>query len=596
MEKIENLFSVTKFRYPKNIEDSFMKIVDKYTFYYEHEKTYQQFFKNNAITEINFDEFKSIKNVVIKKLCFILSVLFVNGGFYTDLNVIPYDNIKSFSLENNKLYCVKSILNNGELFLGLLGSSKQNKILLDLTCELITLDKTNDNITSEKVYEMISKQCQENVVYLNESKIHKDFVSTVDSSGKVLFNHYCYPNVSYTTPIEMTRPTNVGNIKIGITLSLLNSVNSFFSNGINQNTLFLAELLLNIGFDVYFVVQDEKFLTMDKTIIDEFLYDNRFKYKPYSEVLYTGFNVIITLSFSYTERFLYNYYKYLNIKHIGYFCGNSYLIDTEQILYNQHKDRQENNYDFTIDGLPKYDEIWSIPQMVEANLDYWSILYHGQCIEVPFIWSNNAIQLFCKANKCEEEDLYYKNRGPEKKIAIFEPNISVMKWALPSILICESAYRKNKLVKHLFVTNINESSKIVDFNLKQFNKFMRTLDIVQDKKCSIESRHNTLSFMRDHADIAVSHQWGNPLNYLYFDLAWMGWPVLHNAYLCKDVGYFYNNFNLLEASDYLIKIINTHELNKDEYLKKNREVIDKYLPTNKKLMDDYKDLIFKVLF
>ena len=595
MDKFENLFTVTKFRYPRNIEESFIKIVDKYTFYYEHEKTYQQFFENNNFTEIKFDEINSIKNSIIKKICFVFSILYVNGGFYTDLNIIPDDNIKSYCLENNKLYCVKSILNNGTMFLGIFGSSKQNKILLDLTRELITLDKTNNNITSEEFYKLLSRQNQEGIIYLNESKIHNNYVSTLDSSGKILFNHYVYPNNSYTIPNEIVKPTKVEDIKIGITLNLLNSVNSFFSNGINQNTLFLAELLLNIGYDVYFIVQDEKLLTINKTIIDEFLYDSRFKYKRYSEVLYSDFNIVITLSFSYTERFLYNYYKYLNIKHIGYFCGNSYLIDTEKILYNQHKDIKENNYDFTIDGFPKYDEIWSIPQMVETNLDYWSILHRCKCVEVPFVWSNNAIKLFCKANNCKEEDLYYKNRGVEKKIAIFEPNISVMKWALPSILICESAYRKNKLVKHLFVTNINEKSQIVDFNLKQFNKFMSTLDIVKDKKCSIETRHNTLSFMRDHADIVVSHQWGNPLNYLYFDLAWMGWPILHNAYLCKDVGYFYNNFNYLEASDYLIKIINTHELNKDEYIKKNREVIDKYLPTNKRLMDDYKNLITKVL-
>jgi len=592
---MENLFTVTKFRYPKNIEDSFMKLFDNYTFYYEHDKIYQDFFENNKVTEIKFDEIKSIKNAIIKKLCFVFSVLYVNGGFFTELNVIPNDNIKSFSLENNKLYCVKSIIKNNTLFLGIFGSSKKNKMLLDLISELITLDKLNDNITSQKFYELISTQNQENIVYLNERKIHNDFVSTVDSSGKNLFDHYCYPNISYTIPNKIEKPTKVEDIKIGITLNLLNNVNSFFSNGINQNTLFLAELLLNVGFDVYFIVEDNKVFSIDKSIIDEFLYDSRFKYKTYSEVLYSGFHVIITLSFSYTERFLYNYYKYLNIKHVGYFCGNSYLINTEQILYNQHRDKQQGEYDFTIDGLPKYDQIWSIPQMVEANLDYWNILHRCKSIEVPFVWSNNAIKLFCKANKCNEEDLYYKNRGTEKKIAIFEPNISVMKWALPAILICESAYRKNKLVKHLFVTNISETSKIVDFNLKQFNKFMRTLDIVQDKKCSIESRHNTLSFMRDHADIAVSHQWGNPLNYLYFDLAWMGWPILHNAYLCKDVGYFYNNFNLLEASDYLIKIINEHELNKDEYIKKNREVIDKYLPTNKKLISDYKNLILKLL-
>ena len=315
------------------------------------------------------------------------------------------------------------------------------------------------------------------------------------------------------------------------------------------------------------------------------------QYKKYSEILYSEFNVIITLSFSYGEIFICNYLKYMNTKHVGYFCGNSYIIETEKILYNQHKKRQEDAYDFTINNEPKYDQIWSIPQMRDINLDFWHILYRCKCIEAPFVWSSNAIKLFCKSNNCKEENLYYKNRGPNKKVAIFEPNISIMKWALPSILICESAYRNNKHINHLYVTNISSSSTN-DFNLSQFNKFMNSLDIVREKKCSIEARYTTLSFMSNHADIAISHQWGNPLNYLYFDLAWMGWPIIHNAHLCKDVGYFYENFNLVEGASVLEKVIKTHDNNKEQYLIDNRKALDRFLTTNKELQEHYKKLIF----
>ena len=213
---------------------------------------------------------------------------------------------------------------------------------------------------------------------------------------------------------------------------------SFFSNGINQNSLFLCELLLNIGFDVYFLIEDSKLFDIDENNLAKTLYDKRFKLKKYSEILYSEFNLIITLSFSYNEQFIYNYLKYLNTKHVGYFCGNSYIIESEKILYNQHKNTQNSEYDFLINNKPKYDEIWSIPQMAEINRDFWSILYQCNCIEVPFVWSDKAIHLSCIVNKCNESDLLYKNRGLEKKIAIFEPNISIMKWALPSVLICLS--------------------------------------------------------------------------------------------------------------------------------------------------------------
>uniref|UniRef100_A0A6C0JY18 Uncharacterized protein n=1 Tax=viral metagenome TaxID=1070528 RepID=A0A6C0JY18_9ZZZZ len=587
------IFTLTKFRYPKNIEDSFNDFC-KYTFLYDYNKTYEMFFSENITEKIMFVDFNKIKNIYIKKICFILYVLYFKGGFFIDINVIPTNNIINFNLKNNSIYIVESILDSNNLFLGIFGSSKNNINLLNLIQHLINFDNCEKEFNSKIFYEIIKNNVIENVTILNEKIYNSNYVSTINEVGEVLFNHYYKPKFSYTEiPLKVKDIVSVKDIKVGITLSLFKDVLSFFSNGINQNSLFLCELLLNIGFDVYFIIEDSKLFDIDENNLSKILYDKRFKFAKYSEILYSEFNVIITLSFSYGEQFIHNYLKYLNTKHVGYFCGNTYIIESEKILYNQHKDTQNCEYDFLVNDKPKYDEIWSIPQMVEINRDFWSILYQCNCIEVPFVWSDKAIHLSCIVNKCNESDLLYKNRGLEKKIAVFEPNISIMKWALPSVLICENAYRNNKFIKHLYITNIS-SSKIIDFNLKQFNKFVSSLKLVKDKKCSIESRYNTLSFMKDYADVVLSHQWGNPLNYLYFDLAWMGWPILHNAYLCKNIGYFYDNFNLVDASIQLEKILVEHDKNIDLYIKTNREAIDIYLPTNLELQNKYKKLIFNL--
>jgi hypothetical protein len=584
-----NIFTISKFRYPKYIEDTF----DNYIFYYEHDKEYQSFFTQHISEDISHNTFSQINNQFIKKLCFALYVIYFKGGFFIDLNVIPGKDLPAFSFDTDKFYCVKSILNNNTLFLGIFGSSKGNKFLLELINDLIELDKNNSNITSTNIYELLSQKQNSNIIYLIEKSIHPNCVSTLTENNIHLFDHYYDPKVSYTVPYQIKKINEIKDVKIGVTLLLLNDVKSFFSNGINQNSLFLCELLLNIGFDVYFIVEDTKLMDINQDTLNDIMYDKRFKYIKYSEILYSEFNVIITLSFSYGEMFIFNYLKYMNTKHVGYFCGNTYIIETEKILYNQHKNRQNDAYDFTINGRIKYDQIWSIPQMSDINLDFWSILYKCTCLSVPFVWSQNAVTLFCKANKCKEEELYYINKGLDKKIAIFEPNISIMKWALPSILLCEAAYRKNKRIKHLYVTNIN-SSNTTDFNLEQFNKFMNTLDIVKDKKCSIEGRYTTLPFMKNNADIVISHQWGNPLNYLYFDLAWMGWPIIHNAYLCKDVGYYYEDFELVKGASVLEDVLNNHDKNIKEYLEKNRIAIDRFLPTNEKLQNEYKNLILNL--
>jgi hypothetical protein len=117
------------------------------------------------------------------------------------------------------------------------------------------------------------------------------------------------------------------------------------------------------------------------------------------------------------------------------------------------------------------------------------------------------------------------------------------------------------------------------------------LDLCLDKKITIEARFNTLSFMNMYGDIAVSHQWENNLNYLYLDLAWMGWPIVHNASLCSDVGYYYSQFNYEEGGNKIMEAIHNHDEKKDEYLQKNRKAINRFLPSNKELQNKYIELI-----
>ena len=173
-----------------------------------------------------------------------------------------------------------------------------------------------------------------------------------------------------------------------------------------------------------------------------------------------------------------------------------------------------------------------------------------------------------------------------------EPNFSILKWCLPCILICEKAYRNNCDIQHIYITNgLKETTSSNEFNINNLTEALRPLEVFSDKKLTIEGRYNTIDFMSKYADIVVSHQWGNPLNYLYLDLAWMGWPILHNAHLCKDVGYYYTDFDYNGAADVLANIVNTHHLHINEYINNNRKIINRYLPSNKELQQKYKILI-----
>jgi hypothetical protein len=306
------------------------------------------------------------------------------------------------------------------------------------------------------------------------------------------------------------------------------------------------------------------------------------------------YDVVIQMGFEIDSSMI-KQLKYQKTKIVSYCCGNSYIIDSETILYNQHKSRcNQINY-IKKNEINRFDEIWSIPQMTNTNQSYWEILFRKKCIEVPFVWSNNAINLIQIITKKSYDELLFKpNENTKNKIAIFEPNISIMKWALPSLLICENAYRKKADIKHVFVNNVHGRSindSLNNFNIDSFNSVTQNLDLCFDGKITIEGRFNTLDFMSNYSNIVVSHQWENNLNYIYLDLCWMGWPIVHNASLCKDIGYYYKEFNYDEGSNKLIECIENHNINYNDYLTENRKNIDKYLPTNIELQNKYIELI-----
>ncbi len=603
-----NIFQISCIKPPKQINNLFISEKTNYEFIVDNELYLEKCinekcigFENNL--DIKFiDVFKNLSTYNLKKIFFMFFLLYTEGGIILDMTVVPKNKIFDIDLSKEIFICANSIVNVDELFLGILCSSKENPLIIELIKILVTysIDKNvnKENITKhlfKKILEL--KKNNDKIEIFNEIKYsnNSNFVSTVNSNNEIILDNYFKHSDGYPIDYIDKKITCNKDIKIGITLNFFKEPVEFFSNGINQNALYLCELFLNAGFDAFFIVEDSKVFNVSDEKIKNVMYDSRFKLTKYSDILHNDMDLLITLSFSFYEEYLKYYFKFMKTKHVGYFCGNSYIIDSEKILYNQHKSSQSDKYIFTSNGQPKYDEIWSIPQMANTNLHYWKVLYRCKCIEIPFVWSPNAILLSSRSNGCSEDDLLYKNRGEEKKLAIFEPNISIMKWALPSIIISEHCYRENKKIKHLYINNIGVGTSINDFNQDQFNKYVCELDIAKDKKCSIEKRYNTLFFMKNFADIAVSHQWENPLNYLYFDLAWMGWPIVHNAYLCKDIGYFYNQFNYDEGKDALNNALNNHDKNINEYIKNNRKNMERFLTTNKELQHKYEVLVKEVL-
>ena len=544
-----------------------------------------KFFEENMTDEFpNMkDKFLSIKGGAHRADLFRYYYLYVKGGVFIDSDAMIEQDINIIAKDYD-FFSVASTYFQNTIFNGFIGSTAKNIIMYEALKHAYHVDVNE----LSKNYMMFCRQLrpiydqykvgQNTLLYMelvNDDKSAK--MINIDNQ-KVLIHYYKDKLVPVHNKDTLIKAKNA-KTKIGITLDCPKELVDLFTNGIRQNAIFFYRLLKNIGkHDVYFIFSNNV-----KINENSLLNKMKFDYILEENILNANFDIIFTFTYMFKSE-IYLITRDLGIKHIFYNCGNIFIKDSETCLLKDVKLITPEYQRYNV-----FDECWNIPQMTNTNHYYLKTLLRCNTIEVPFIWSPEFID--------NEQHKYKKSSEPSNKIAIFEPNLSVMKWAFPAVLICENVYRDAKFtdkIKHIYVTNME--NKISNNSFKtNFTNLVTSLDLKRDNILSIENRYNSLFFMSKYANIAVSHSWENWLNYLYLDLAWMGWPIVHNGKLCKEIGYYYDEFNYEMGANVLKEAILNHDENSDEYLLRNRLYIQKYLPTNKALKKHYEDLITKFL-
>lgn len=364
--------------------------------------------------------------------------------------------------------------------------------------------------------------------------------------------------------------------KVGITVALYKG-DSVFANGIRQNGMMLAKLLKLAGHQVYIInfIKNNPMREFPKSM-DEYDKVNIFDDPTFPKNL----DVLIHLQTAPNENETIQWKKLNpNLKVVGYKCGNNYVNDMEDILFKSRKTHETLfKYDRTIDAM------WYVPQQDFNNRDYVSILYDIDAHPIPFVWDPMFIEEHI--SQFNGNPIYSPKEGP-KRISIFEPNVNIVKYSVPPILATEHAYRQRPdLVGFMYASN---TDRLIDINL--FKSMMNQLNIVRDKKAQFTKRYPIVHFLNANTDIVVSHQWGNPMNYLYLDVLYMGYPLVHNAHIISDLGYYYKDFDIKDAGDLIIKAAAEYDQNYEAHRKENLEKIKRYMPENKALQQEYTKLL-----
>jgi hypothetical protein len=380
---------------------------------------------------------------------------------------------------------------------------------------------------------------------------------------------------------------NTDNLNIGITIKLKDINESLWTNGMKLNILMFINMLKNSNknYNVYLLNVDK--LDYKEEELPQTLKDVNF---GLLDSKYHKLDLLISMG-AQVQPHIIKFMNKNNKKVVNYKCGNNYILSLENMLFKE----SPNNYPIFDDGV---DEVWYVPQQHETNQGFFRTLYRCNSLPVPFIWdykyieqSLESIDNQYKLGKYKKDRNYDLNKE-KRTIGVMEPNINMVKFGLIPSMIAEECYRGDigkEKIESLMITN---SSNVM--NHKEFMGIIKKMDLYKDGKISAESRYQTAFIVSQYLDVVVSHQVLNPLNYLYLDVAYMGYPVLHNAPLAKDIGYYYEGSDTRMAAKQLEHILMTHQDNIEEYKERNRKAIQRYLVNDERLITSYDKLIFNL--
>lgn len=232
--------------------------------------------------------------------------------------------------------------------------------------------------------------------------------------------------------------------------------------------------------------------------------------------------------------------------------------------------------------VDRYDEIWVLPKD-RAFAPMLRTLHRCPVHEVPFIWQSSFIAGRAADIGAHGVHYNYTARAAQRaeakgawRVAILEPNRAVTKASSIPMLICDEAERAAPGTI-AFMYGVNAYHMREHETLKHL---ANSLDLTRSHRASFEGRHDVAAFMAQHADAVVSHQWTCEQNYLYMDVLYGGYPLIHNSpWLASfNAGYYYPDFDALAGSRTLLDARARHDAELPIYRMRSQAVFDAVHP------------------
>lgn len=330
-------------------------------------------------------------------------------------------------------------------------------------------------------------------------------------------------------------------VNIGISLLATRDAN-IWNNGMNQNLAFLVMLLRDCpnvgkiwllnGGDADQLPASLEFEALGATLV-----------RPH-EVTHQV-DMVIEMGAQLPLEWLRRVHA-LGARVVLFMTGSMYLDMAQQVIF----DRPGG---MLLNGAP-WDEVWVLPQHVKSAAPLLRTVTRAPVLCMPHLWAPTFIDARIEQVRASGQRFGFEPgaRGRAWRVAIFEPNIGVVKSCFLPMLVCEQAYRRQREAVGMMLV-------ISSFHMKEhptFNRMAVHLDLTRDHKATYEPRLAFVECMAGNAvDAVVAHQWECGLNYAYYDALYGGYPLVHNSEFLQAAGqgFYYPHFSAMEGAEQLLR-------------------------------------------
>jgi hypothetical protein len=360
-------------------------------------------------------------------------------------------------------------------------------------------------------------------------------------------------------------------MRIGISV-LTHAGQNIWENGMGQNVLFLARLLQRIGFVESVTLIDAGDQPNMPPQVDLAAMGLAF---GRARELTDALDVVIEMAGALDVQWL-SYFRACGGRVVFHCVGQPFAALAEPIVFTDkgHFSRPD-----------RCDEVWLLPKD-EAFTPMMRTMHRCPVLEVPYLWSPQFLAQRVAEVEAAGHRFGYTPRTVEQpgfRVAIFEPNISVVKSSSVPMLICDGAYRADPAA----VTSMQVLNTLHIKDHPTMLYLANSLDIVRQHKAVFHGRHDFAGFMVQFADAVVSHQWQNDQNYSYLDALYGNYPLVHNSPWLRDAGYYYPDFDIATGAAQLLQAVRDHDRQLGDYRARSQRVFDAVDPLNSANVDGY---------